>query len=648
MHDLGFLMLLTIWSAGTGLAVVRRLAPVPDHPTDAMALAVPTGLGALSLATLGLGTAGWLTPAGLAGILAVGVLVILFDRSWTCIPWPADRESSEEMLRARSEYQPGSRWVDRAFDLALSGVILGTLLTAMAPVTDGDALCYHLQVPKLFLWNHATRYEPDLHETVYPLVVEMLYAVALAFRGPVACRLIQWLFGLVLAASVTSMARPVLGRRARWAGTIALLVPAISNGMGAPLNDVALAAMGNATLFAWLRWRERPTSGAAALTGLLAGLTLGVKYPAIVWDGLLGLAMLGACLSTSRNRLRNDSQVKANGVSVHTQTHLWRHVVIFSATLLLTGSWWYLRAYRATGNPVHPFFRHLFGSGIDEVLASEFRPLPVTLFHLLTALAPMTLQPDRFDSYSHQFGPVFLLCLPALLVIRSPRRVWGIAALAYTFLMLCLTQRQSMRFVLIAVGPWSVAAAWLISYCWKQQSVLGRVMVGALLLVLAFESAWALARARHGILVVIGKESSEAYLSRREPTYRVGRWIAANLPASARIVGQDHRGFYIPRPYSMELAHRRRTGLGRHGESATEIIAHFRAEGFTHLLLCPPVPETAVEFDPTLGRLLAPWLAQQAPLFEQSIIDADRVMRHYALYDLRSEARMADAGRESR
>ena len=32
---------------------------------------------------------------------------------------------------------------------------------------------------------------------------------------------------------------------------MALLVPAVSNGMGAPLNDVALAAFGNAAILAW-------------------------------------------------------------------------------------------------------------------------------------------------------------------------------------------------------------------------------------------------------------------------------------------------------------------------------------------------------------------------------------------------------------
>ena len=59
-----------------------------------------------------------------------------------------------------------------------------------------------------------------------------------------ACRLIQWLLGLAFAANVAALARPVLGDRARWASAVALLVPAVSNGMGAPLNDVALAADG--------------------------------------------------------------------------------------------------------------------------------------------------------------------------------------------------------------------------------------------------------------------------------------------------------------------------------------------------------------------------------------------------------------------
>jgi hypothetical protein len=51
-------------------------------------------------------------------------------------------------------------------------------------------------------------------------------------------------------------------------------------------------------------------------------------------------------------------------------------------------------------------------------------------------------------------------------------------------------------------------------------------------------------------------------------------------------------------------------------------------------MLCPPVPETAVEFDPTLGRLLDPWLARHAPLYREDLADGDGVLRRYAIYNL--------------
>ncbi len=53
------------------------------------------------------------------------------------------------------------------------------------------------------------------------------------------------------------------------------------------------------------------------------------------------------------------------------------------------------------------------------------RPMAVNAWNLATAIGPMTLHPGRFDSFSHQFGPAFLLFLPPLLWIRPPRRVVG-------------------------------------------------------------------------------------------------------------------------------------------------------------------------------------------------------------------------------
>ncbi|HEV3120908.1 MAG TPA: hypothetical protein VGY53_03350, partial [Isosphaeraceae bacterium] len=616
MLDLAFILILTCCSAGAGLRLVRWLGQTPDHPADALALAVPLGLGALGLAALGLGEAGMLTAPALSGLLAIGACLGgrgVFGAIHSC--WRPGQKSDS------TEYDKRSL-IGFAFNLAVALTVLGTLLTALAPVTDGDALCYHLEVPKRLLAAHGVLFDPDLHETVYPLLTEMLYAVALAFRGPVACRLVQWVLGLAFAANVTALARPVLGVQARWAGAIALLVPAVSNGMGAPLNDVALAAFGNAALVAWMRWNDHPGRRAAALAGLLSGMALGVKYPALVLAGLLGMVMFVMALQTF---LKKGHASDANERLVH--------VFLFALLAVLAGGSWYLRAWVYTGNPVYPYFRHTFGgAGFDAVLDPTRRAMPVTFWNLITALGSMTLHPGRFESFSHQLGPAFLLFLPALLWMRPPKRVWLLVGLGMVFFTLCLTHRQSMRFVITALGPLSVGVAWL-GCTWRERpSLPARVLVGLLVVVLGFEASLAIIRARHGLGVVLGRESAEAYLTRREPTYRVARWVGEHLPANAKLIGQDHRAFYFPRPYTMELAHRRRTGLATRGESPEEIVDRLREEGFTHLLLCPPAPEKATEFDPTLSRRLDTWLAEQRPLYHAEIADPDGVTRRYAIY----------------
>ena len=600
--DLVFLAILAMTSAGIGLRILRRFGLTPEHQADAWGLALPLGLGVMGMWVFALGEIGCLGARTIAGLLTLAAIVGL--------PASIGGLRHARVLFASPPVGEDFRRWSWAWDGPLAIVLVGTLMTALAPVTDGDALCYHLQVPKVFLASGSFGFDPDLHETVYPLLTESLYAMALALRGPVACRLVQWLFGVALALNVAALARPVLGDRSRWAATVALLVPAVSNGMGAPLNDVALAAFGNAALVAWSRWWDRPSVRASALAGVLAGFAMGVKYPALVLSGLIATAML------ARKGRRP-------------------HAIVFATAALLVGGAWYARAYAYTGNPVYPFFRHVFGgAGLDEVLDPIKRPMAASPWNLATALVPMTLDPARFDSVSHQFGPLFLLVLPALLWEHAPRRVWAIVAIGYAFLTLCLTQRQSMRFVLIAVGPMAVGVAWVAARWWDRPGLAGRALAVLLVGCLAFQAVIAAGRARHGIGVVLGRESADAYLTRREPTYRVGRWVDANLPASARIVGQDHRGYYIPRGYAMELALRRRTGLGGRGESAGAVVDALRDEGFSHVLLCPPEPPDAIEFDPTLGRLLAPWLDGRAPLYHERIVDPDGVARRYAIYGL--------------
>ncbi|MGC1718324.1 MAG: glycosyltransferase family 39 protein [Isosphaeraceae bacterium] len=619
MLDLGLALFLALVAAGIGKRLLNWIGELPDHPLDALALATPLGLGLLALGCLLLGQAGWLNLVGLAVLLGVVTELGLLAG------FRLLRELARHSLKRPEKGL--TTVVDRLLLVFLVLTLGATALAALAPVTDGDALCYHLQVPKVFLVRQAVYFDPDLHETVYPLVTELLYAIGLEFRGPVACRCLQWVLGLVFAAGVAALARPSLGRRAWWAAALAVLVPAISNGMAAPLNDVSLAAFGVAAFLAWTRCFDRPSRASTVVAGAFTGLAIGVKYPALVLAALLTAATLLRPVLDPAWRSRQGAirtLMMAAG---------------FLGTAVLLGGAWYLRAYVYTGNPVFPFFKSWFGgAGLDEVLAPIKRPLAVNVWSLLGAIVPLTLEPDRFDSFAHQFGPVFLLFLPALLFEGAPRRVLGLAAVAYAFLVVCMTQRQSMRFLLFAVGPMSVGIAYLATRWLERGTRPARALVMALMLVLGLETGLSLTRGARAAGVVLGKETFAEFLGRCEPTYRVGRWVARNLPATARLIGQDHRGFYIPRGYTMELAHRRRTGLGQNNESSREIVEVLKREGYTHLMMCPPVEKESVEFDPTLGQLLSPWLAAQTPLFHEDLADPDGVVRSYSIYGLGDEA----------
>ncbi len=619
MIDFGFAAFLALITLGVGKRLLDWLGQTPEHPLDVVALAMPLGMGAAALGVLALGELACLNLLGVTIVLAV-FTELGVTRAIRLLGRLA--ESTRGFFHGESVRFPGG-----VIALVAGLVLLATAAAAIAPVTDGDALCYHLQVPKAFLIRGSIGFLPDLHESVYPLVTELLYALALEIRGPVACRGIQWFLGLALAANVVALARPSLGTRAWWAGALILLVPAVSNGMSAPLNDVALAAFGTAAVFAWTRLHDKPSYKSAITAGMFAGLAAGVKYPALVLCALLATSI---ALRALHQRPPDRNARRPNWPAL---------ALAFVASALAVGLWWYLRAYFHTGNPVYPFFRSYFGgAGLDEVLGPAKRPLSRDPLNLLLSIVPLSIEPDRFDSFSHQFGPIFLLFLPALLFERAPRRVWALAILGYLFLTLCMTQRQSMRFLLIALGPLSVAVAYLASVWSQRRTLPARCLLGALVLVLGFEASLAAVRARHGLSVLFRLESVADFLARREPTYTVGRWVALNLPAEARIIGQDHRGFYIPRDYTMELAHRRRTGLGKRGETARDVVASLLQSGFTHVMLCPPMTDHFVEFDPTLGRLLESWTTRREPLFHRELADADGVTRDYSIYELASHA----------
>src|SRR5262249_55720394 len=154
MIDLGFAALLSLVCLGVGKRILDGFGQTPEHPLDAMALALPLGMGLMALGSLALGELGWLNRMGLAALLAM-LTELGIVPSFRLL-----RELGGRTGRARRTGRTDRSGASRLLALVLGTSLLGTAMVAMGPVTDGDALCYHLQVPKVFLMRGSVGFDP--------------------------------------------------------------------------------------------------------------------------------------------------------------------------------------------------------------------------------------------------------------------------------------------------------------------------------------------------------------------------------------------------------------------------------------------------------------------------------------------------------
>jgi hypothetical protein len=248
--------------------------------------------------------------------------------------------------------------------------------------------------------------------------------------------------------------------------------------------------------------------------------------------------------------------------------------------------------------------------------------------------------PGRYDSFSHQVGPLFLALVPLGILSRQPRSWYFLLGIGWLEMAICLTQRQSPRFYIATLAPWSAAAATVLVQLLPSIQKEGRnnswrIIAFACASLVLLNLSFNLGRVRHSSAILAGILSPSEFLINQEPTARLASWVHCNLPADAKLIGQDHRGFYWPRPFTMEKAHRRRTGLLKNAAGPDVVIGRLKNAGFTHIVMAEPDPIDAVEFDQDLSNYLNSWLADRTPLLDQTIHEPDGYNRRYRIYEIK-------------
>jgi hypothetical protein len=606
---------------GAGRPLVRAWRLEMDDPCALAVWSVSLGLIAFGVLWMGLGCVGLLYRE----LIAVFTVAAASWGIGEIVQTSIHRRSCPER-RAKANDELGSR-APRS-GLKLLGAccliaLLASLTSALAPPTAGDALCYHLELPKRFLQEHHLAYLPDHENSTFPLLVEMWYLWALALDGGVAAQLVHWALGGLLAMAAVLLARSVVGRDWAWfAGGLVLLAPGVTNQMTAPLNDAGLAVFTTLAVAAW--WRAAIDDDGSRwylVAGLMLGGAVGAKYLALLFGAAWFAVWLGMAW---RDRERERAWLQGAAV-----------MLVLAAAV---GGPWYARAAYFRGNPVYPFFQTAIDENASPTIRESKLSLGRTPWGLLAAPWAVTMHPEDFGGRGHQLGAAFLTLLPGLLIARRLRGVRVLLAISGLYFLGCFLLRQNVRFLFPLASLWAAPCVWVGMELRRAPRFATAGVAFAVILLSAVGTLWPAYRARQHWPVAVGMESREHYLERTEPTYRAALLANILTDGGAKILSQDNHGFYFDAAMTQESLYRRRT---KYDTISEDLATQLRRDGFSYLLLADATG-AGIQYDDTLSELAEQTLASPNQRDFHSIAsyrfrDADGAERSYRLVRVEPE-----------
>ena len=351
----------------------------PAAPALRWVTAAALGLGAWSIAALGLGLAGWLDRATANSLMLIGLGV--WGGRWAMQRGLGAIEQRLLAARLWLSAPAGWAWLWLAAMPALAVACVGAalppgLLWRPEDPHPYDVLEYHLQVPRE--WYEAGRITPLEHNVFshFPMNVEMQCLLAMHIRGgPWAGMYLAQYVNVMLAALAAAAVYAVVkdrGANGHLAALAAVSAPWLTLLAPVAYNEAGLLLFGTLAVGWMLRatdWRS------PAVAGAMAGLACGTKYTAVpmLLVGLSAMWLLVRLLPLLPEEVVAAKPTRVNAPSTpavaapltpalsQSQRGAALGVFLLSAVLLFLP--WLARNWAWTGNPVFPEAMSVFGQG---------------------------------------------------------------------------------------------------------------------------------------------------------------------------------------------------------------------------------------------------------------------------------------------
>ena len=607
MLDL-LLFLVTAWAATAAGRNVLRLLRLDDGPArlERNLFGLALGLGMLAYAMLALGLLGGLyRPAGIGLLLLL--LLVGFQQN------QAMAQELQDTARRGLRLSPWG-WALAALFLLLALIPLVGVWTppvlALRSVpfsrefyTEWDSLSYHLADPKLYLQAHRIYYLPWESHSNFAFTAEMWYLFGLMERGteggiPLA-KLFHFTCGVGACLAVYAFgARHLSPRVGLLAAGILGSTPLVLWEAGTAYADLAGTFFATLTLLAVTNGMASRDERWLRLGAILMGLTLSTKATALGMVALLAVGLLFWWV-------REQGQTPPRAI---------HKVAVWCLLALAVGSPWYIKSAVYTGNPVYPFYSHLFPSrywntglgdaydasnasfGLGKTLAEVHSPAQAALapWNLTLYLLPGHPPPSPAFRPFNDFQTPLVALSPLLLVaLFFPAFAQGASGVVkalglYALLsfLLWFVTVQYVRYLLPSLPVFCLLAAWVLARVWEARWRSRYALAGLGACSLAFTLYIGVQLVSLQTPVIFGQQSRDDYITRGFAPYAAIQFINRQLPVGTKVVFYGNPfGFYCDKPYFWGDAQHSTFIPYDTFRNANEMRDHLQKIGVTHILI---------------------------------------------------------------
>jgi len=495
---------------------------------------------------------------------------------------------------------------------ALVILVVSIVLLSWVPPVSKDELVHHLAVPKLYLKHGGMVELPFMEFSYYPMNLELLYLVPLAFGNDILPKFIHFGFALLTAWLLFRyLKRRINGLYALFGVLLFLSLPLVIKLSITAYIDLGVIFFSAASLLFLLEWAEKAFKMRyLVLSALFCALGLGTKY-----NSLISLFLLTLFAPFLYARVCRDGKPGLLKPA--------RQGLLFSLVSIALFSPWMVRNYHWTGNPIYPLYHQWFKatgpvtgeaeSGPSEAEKSRgghsifgYRKVVYGEQGWEIALLPMRIfvegqdgDPQRFDG---KLNPLLLLlplfaffrsAVDSAVIRREKKTLLAFAVLFFAFAFFSKDLR--MRYIAPIIPPLVVLSVFglrnMVGWIQSVGPNAGRwrsIFLGTGLfffMALNFRYLGSQFTQVDPFSYLSGKISRHEYIARFVPEYGAVRHINQHLPQEARVglLFSGNRGYYLDRAYvyGEDLLLRSLKGAGR----PERVHQGFRNAGVTHLLI---------------------------------------------------------------